>query len=250
MVIGSGAVIRRPIKEEIYDVLHAGILAGQYRAGAWLRQDDIAGRLGVSMTPVREALDLLVSSGLAERVPYKGVRLIEPSPADIIQSYTVRLLLEGFAALEAAPRISADDHAALCKILETAKPLVHLGDLPKERMLSRELHSRIVASTGNRLLHRMYLTALNSFPDWMLYEHLYRQPDLLTESMEREFAEHRGIVEALVIHDTGLAVRRSLDHVKKRGQEISEYLGVSAKDLMASEACVLPLFEAGIPSAS
>ncbi len=51
--------------------------------------------------------------------------------------------------------------------------------MPDERALSRELHSAIVAASGNRLLHRTYLTILNTFPDWMLYEHLYRQPELL-----------------------------------------------------------------------
>ena len=65
---------KRPLKEDIFDVLHEKIISGLYKPGDWLRQDDIATQLGVSMTPVREALDLLVSSGLAERVPYRGVR--------------------------------------------------------------------------------------------------------------------------------------------------------------------------------
>ena len=67
----AGAVQRKPMKEQVYDVLHENILAGRYAAGAWLRQEEIASQLGVSMTPVREALDLLVSSGLAERVPFR-----------------------------------------------------------------------------------------------------------------------------------------------------------------------------------
>jgi DNA-binding FadR family transcriptional regulator len=70
---------KRPLKEDIFDVLHEKIISGAYKPGDWLRQDDIATQLGVSMTPVREALDLLVSSGLAERVPYRGVRVREIS---------------------------------------------------------------------------------------------------------------------------------------------------------------------------
>jgi DNA-binding GntR family transcriptional regulator len=69
---------RRSLKEEIFDVLHDKIIAGKVGPGEWLRQEDIASQLGVSMTPVREALDLLVSVGLAERVPYRGVRVPQP----------------------------------------------------------------------------------------------------------------------------------------------------------------------------
>jgi len=64
----SELIQKRPLKEDIFDVLHEKIISGKYKPGDWLRQDDIATQLGVSMTPVREGLDLLVSSGLAERV--------------------------------------------------------------------------------------------------------------------------------------------------------------------------------------
>ena len=58
--------------------------------------------MGVSMTPVREALDLLVSTGLAERVPYRGVRVREMSAKDIADAYGLRLILEALTAREAA----------------------------------------------------------------------------------------------------------------------------------------------------
>src|SRR5512143_177381 len=88
------AARRKPLKEEVFDVLHERILAGEYPAGQWLRQEEISSRLGVSMTPVREALDLLVSAGLAERVPYRGVRVFKPDVPEILNSYSMRLLLE------------------------------------------------------------------------------------------------------------------------------------------------------------
>jgi len=80
----------KPLKEEVYDALHRQIIAGKYKPGDWLRQEDIATQMGVSMTPVREALDLLVSTGLAERVPYRGVRVREMSVKDIADAYGLR----------------------------------------------------------------------------------------------------------------------------------------------------------------
>src|SRR5512141_475371 len=88
------SIQKRPLKEDVFDALHEKIVSGKYKPGEWLRQDDIATQLGVSMTPVREALDLLVAAGLAERVPYRGVRVLEPSSREIVDSYGMRLLLE------------------------------------------------------------------------------------------------------------------------------------------------------------
>ena len=78
---------KRPLKEDIFDVLHEKIISGTYKPGDWLRQDDIATQLGVSMTPVRGAFDRLVSAGLAERVPYRGVRVREMSTKDMVEAY-------------------------------------------------------------------------------------------------------------------------------------------------------------------
>src|ERR671920_268765 len=99
-------VQKRPLKEDIFDVLHEKIIAGIYKPGDWLRQEDIATQLGVSMTPVREGLDLLVSAGLAERVPYRGVRVREMSTKHIVEAYGLRLLLEAIIAQEAARNIT------------------------------------------------------------------------------------------------------------------------------------------------
>ena len=107
------AVHRKPMKDEIFDILHQRIIAGQYASGRWLRQEEISSQLGVSMTPVREALDLLVSAGLAERVPYRGVRIIEPSKQEIVDSYGMRLLLESAAVYAAALCISGAQVAKL-----------------------------------------------------------------------------------------------------------------------------------------
>jgi DNA-binding GntR family transcriptional regulator len=235
------ALRRKPLKEEVFDVLHERILAGQYAAGQWLRQEEISSKLGVSMTPVREALDLLVSSGLAERVPYRGVRVLKPAAPEILNAYEMRLLLESSATYAAAVHITPEYLERLCGLLEESKPLVRLEDLPRERALSRDLHSTIVAASGNALLHRIYLTVLNTFPDWMLYEHLFRHPELLGESMRCEYAEHRLVIEALSARQPELAARRAMEHVTNRGGELVKFLGIPAEQVQAAEAAVLPL---------
>src|SRR6185503_5339544 len=138
---------KRPLKEDIFDVLHEKVLAGIYKPGDWLRQDDIATQLGVSMTPVREGLDLLVSAGLAERVPYRGVQVREMSTKDVVEAYGLRLILEAMIAQEAARNISNDQITVLEQMLDEMKKHDTLKKMPEERKLSREFHAAIAEAS-------------------------------------------------------------------------------------------------------
>src|SRR3972149_3850895 len=98
--ISDRELAHKPLKEELFDALHRQIIAGKYGPGDWLRQEEIATQMGVSMTPVREALDLLVAAGIAERVPYRGVRVREMSAKDVADAYGMRLIFEAITARE------------------------------------------------------------------------------------------------------------------------------------------------------
>jgi DNA-binding GntR family transcriptional regulator len=237
----STALHRKPIKDEVFDILHERIIAGRYSAGEWLRQEDIASQLGVSMTPVREALGLLASAGLAERVPYRGVRVLRPSPVEIADSYGMRLLLESAAVSAAAAQISVAQLAKLEAILDEGKCLIKLEELPRQRVLNREFHQGIACASGNGLLAKIYTTVLNTFPDWMLYEYMFRHPELLEDSIREEHAEHRAILEALAAHDPELALRKTVAHILNRGRELEAFLGVARELVAAREAQVAPL---------
>ena len=125
---------KRPLKEDIFDVLHEKIISGLYKPGDWLRQDDIATQLGVSMTPVREALDLLVSSGLAERVPYRGVRVREISAKDVGEAYGLRLVLEAIIAREAARNITRGQVSGLERTIVEMKKHDSLKEMSTARL--------------------------------------------------------------------------------------------------------------------
>ena len=71
----SGPLEKKSLKDEVFELLHRRVVSGEYALGKWLRQGEIANELDVSPTPVREALDQLVAEGLAERIPYRGVRV-------------------------------------------------------------------------------------------------------------------------------------------------------------------------------
>ena len=237
----EGSVVRKKsLKDEVFELLHQRILAGKYLPGDWLRQEEISTQTGVSQTPVREALDLLVSVGLAERVPYRGVRVPEPTTADIIDAYTLRLILESSAAYLAALNVNAEQLEALRNIVEQTRRLVSLEDMSLLRQLNRRFHFQLVAASGNLQLSRLYETAANGFPDWRLYEVMFRHPELLSTSLEREYAEHSAIVEALASRDASRAARRALIHIHNLSGELVQFLNVPEGQLAEREAQIWP----------
>jgi DNA-binding GntR family transcriptional regulator len=225
----------KPLKEEIYDALHRQIIAGKYSPGDWLRQDEIATQMGVSMTPVREALDLLVSTGLAERVPYRGVRVREMSAKDIADAYGLRLILEALTAREAALHITPEQISSLEKIMAEMKKRVKLNEMPQERQLSREFHSLIAEASGNSLLVKLYAVVANAFPDWLLYEAVFRKPELLAGSVTQTYEEHTSIMDALIKGDADKAAQKSFEHVLDSGRWLEEYLNIPAELLREKE---------------
>jgi DNA-binding GntR family transcriptional regulator len=234
---------KRPLKEDIFDVLHEKIISGTYKPGDWLRQDDIATQLGVSMTPVREGLDLLVSAGLAERVPYRGVRVREMSTKDVVEAYGLRLVLEAVIAQEAARNITDEQVQDLERMLEEMKKHDTLKEMPKERKLSREFHAAIAEASKNELLIKLYEVVANAFPDWLLYEALFRNPDLLADSTATTLKEHIAVVEALKKREGAQAAQRSIEHVMDSGKWLEEYLGIPAKLLREKEEQVSSLMK-------
>jgi DNA-binding GntR family transcriptional regulator len=174
---------KRPLKEDIFDVLHEKIISGTYKPGDWLRQEDIATQLGVSMTPVREGLDLLVSSGLAERVPYRGVRVREMSTKDVVEAYGLRLILEAIIAQEAARNITPGQVAGLEIMLDEMKKHDTLKEVSSERKSSREFHSAIAEATKNDLLIKLYAVVANAFLTGC-YTSAFRYPELIATAWQ------------------------------------------------------------------
>lgn len=218
---------KRPLKEDIFEALLEKIISGKYNPGDWLRQEDIASQLGVSMTPVREALDLLAAAGVAERVPYRGVRVPQPSPEEIAESYAMRLLLEKAVNRAAALNREQAHVEALKRIVGQSKKLIRLDDMSASRKLSGDFHSTVAEATRNSTLIRVYKVAANSFPDWMLYQAMYGHPDELEASVKEEYQEHLAIAEAIESRNPELAEQRAKEHIIDIGRQIVLYLGVS-----------------------
>lgn len=227
-LLDSGEPLRkRSLTDEVFDYLSGKIIAGNYTSGDWLRQEDISTSLGVSQTPVREALDRLVATGLAERVPYRGVRVPILKANEIVDAFLLRLLLETNAAHWAAKLILPEEIEALSAIVEETTSLVSLEDMSSLRKLNKHFHTSIVDAARNGLLNKLYEMTTNAFPDWMLYEYMFRHPELLQANLSRELKEHKAIVAALASHDPHSASLEVANHIKNQWTDLKSNLDIS-----------------------
>lgn len=190
---------------EARDLLRRQIIEGELRPRERLVAADLADKLQVSRTPVREALYLLASEGLV--VPAKrGFAVREFTPSEIIEIYEVRAALEGMAARLAAGRATGD---AIEAVLAVGAGTVTLARSARDVLVDKntEFHRAIFAAAGNDRLGR--LNGSNS-------EHFfnYRIADLYTDEESAASVEgHRLIEAALQKRDGDAAERAARDHI-------------------------------------
>ena len=242
-VAENGELLRkRSLTDEVYEYLSGKIIAGKYSSGDWLRQEDISTVLGVSQTPVREALDRLVATGLAERVPYRGVRVPILEPKEIVDAFLLRLILETTGARIAARVILPEEIESLSALVKKTANLITLEDMSVLRHINKQFHIRIVEAARSPLLSKLYEMTTNAFPDWMLYEYMFRHPELLQSSLKSEYSEHKAIVEALSIKDSQAASYQVASHIRNLWHGLQSYLDISDDSVQEIEKQIEAMF--------
>ena len=101
----------------------------------------------------------------------------------------------------------------------------------------------VEAQLENSLLVKLYAVVSNAFPDWLLYEALFRYPELIEDSMLSTYKEHVAIVEALKKGDADRAAQKSIEHVMESGKWLEEYLDIPSELLREKEEQVSPLLK-------
>jgi DNA-binding GntR family transcriptional regulator len=178
--------------------LRREIISGRIPVGSSLRQDHLARELGLSSTPVREALRLLEAEGFVQSIPHHGVRVAERNPNHVFITFELRRHIEGLAAELAATHITDAEIAKLESLLAEMQRLVATGNARDVRGLDVEFHETInYASRMPQLQSMIYY--LWAGLDWSLLE---TDPERLHGSLE----EHRDLLDALRRRD-GTAAR-------------------------------------------
>jgi DNA-binding FadR family transcriptional regulator len=128
-------------------------------------------------------------------------------------------------------------------MLERMKKHNSLKEMADEQKVSREFHAAIAEASKNDLLIKLYAIVANAFPDWLLYEALFRNPGLLAGSTANTLKGHIAIVGALKKRDGEKAAQTSIEHVIESGRWLEEYLSIPAESLREKEMQVSPLLK-------
>jgi DNA-binding GntR family transcriptional regulator len=200
-------ILPSQLERRVYEQLRDEIVAGALRPGEQLVEARIAADLGVSKTPVREALIRLQRDGLVEIEPYRGARVLEPSAEDIREILELRLLIEGQIARDLAERRPADVLAALEGSIGESRA-AHAAGQTQRLLDSLTAFSDILAEAcGNSRMLKL-LVDLRSV---LL---LIGNTSLRAPGREsRSIAEHERILVALRAGDPAAAATATADHI-------------------------------------
>lgn len=153
---------RERLVDGVYESLRQAILNSTVRPGERLKVDSLSEKLGVSLTPVRQAIQQLATEGLVEIKPRSGTFVAQLSAQDIEETFEIRRALECLAAEKAVNNISRRDLRRLRQLLESlGRPLKDGADRTAHEQYNFELHRIIVQASGNKRLAEMY-KALNA----------------------------------------------------------------------------------------
>jgi len=145
------------------------IRRGDYLPGARLRQAAVASDLGLSLTPVREALGELQTQGLVESVQHRGYRVVDPDPGRLAELYAARRVVESAAARAAARRLGGRRLDRLAELLEAMTAAEAAGDRGAMAAADEAFHHTLYAAGGNRYLLDSIAALWDAFPRHALW---------------------------------------------------------------------------------
>lgn len=210
----------KPLRDIVFDTLREAIMDGSLKPGERLMEVQLAQKLGVSRTPVREAIRKLELEGTVTMIPRKGAYVAEVSLKDISEVLEVRAALEGLAATLAAEKMDESGLKLLqekASEFEAAAKDMNRDDLIK---LDVEIHEIIFQSTDNQ-------TLMNLVDGLREQVQRFRISYLSTmQNAEDIIVEHRELIGALLKKDPELARNAAEKHIRQIKQFILSNLDV------------------------
>ena len=196
-----------PLRDVVFKTLREAILKGNLAPGERLMEIQLANQLGVSRTPIREAIRKLELEGLVIMIPRRGAEVARITEKDLKDVLEVRTSLEELAISLACERISDASVEALKEALKNFKAAINGGDVTKIAESDVAFHDIIFAATDNarliqivnNLREQMYRYRLEYLKDYTTHDSLYK--------------EHEEIVAAIADRDKALARKLIVEHI-------------------------------------
>ena len=203
-----------PLRDVVFKTLRQAILTGELKPGERLMEIHLANKLGVSRTPIREAIRQLELEGLVIMVPRKGAQVASITEKSLTDVLEVRLALEKLAVELACKRISYDQKEMLKEKMLEFEQLAGTDDASLIARADVAFHDAIFESTGNMRLGQM----VNNLAEQM---YRYRFEYIKDKSgHEKLVSEHRHIYDAIIKGDIEEATKQISVHIKNQEASI------------------------------
>lgn len=202
--------------DQIADTLEQLVFAGDFQDGERLDEVKLAEQFHVSRTPIREALQVLVSSGMAEQIPRRGVFIRKPGPVELMEMFETMAELEASCGRLAATRISDHDLAALEAANQRCQDAITAEDHDRYYTENETFHQIIYRGAANSFLEKQALQLQNRLRAYRRMQLRFR--GRLVQSM----AEHSQVLSALQTGDAESAANVLRAHVAVQGEKFHQ----------------------------
>ena len=200
----------------VADMLRDMMMTGKLKEGDKVNENELCSTMGISKTPLREALRVLSVEGLIKLVPNRGAFVTQPTYEEIEEMFDVMSLLEGFCASEACEKMRSQDFTHLEKLHSQLEKHYELRDQEGYIRINNQYHSFLQEMAGNRILNQI----INGLRKKIL---LYRFQSLSApERFESSIREHRNLLEALRQRDSPRANLLMQAHLKNQLVALSQ----------------------------
>jgi DNA-binding GntR family transcriptional regulator len=212
------------LKEWVYHTIKKLILDSEYEAGEKLHIESLSAQMGISRTPIREALLRLQNEGFVRAEPRVGFFVQELTRRDLEELFELRELIEGYAARRAARKITDRDSERVQALQAESERAVARGELDVFLRLEIELHDLVIERSENRRLAQL-LEGIKELTA-RARQISVQSPDNVRQSV----AEHRLLVDALSERDARLAEKSMKDHLRAVRRRLLARVAASEDD--------------------
>ncbi len=196
------------LRGKVYDHIREDILNGIYKEHEELKEATLGEKMGVSRTPVREALRQLELEGLVEIIPNKGARVTGITKKDIDDIYQIRYLLEGLSARWATEHVTEEQIEKMEETLYLTEFHAKKGNFGQVYELDSQFHELMYEASGSKMLNHI-------LSDFHMYVTRIRKTSLATANRSKNSTEeHRAILEAIKERNADKAEECAHNHVR------------------------------------
>lgn len=205
---------KKSLRDVVLESLRHAIISGKLKPGQHVKERELAQMMGISTTPIKEALRILSHEGWVETYPRRGTFVSQMVNSSIEELLMLKANLESLAARLAAEKMSDEDMAKLEEQVELMEHLVKERSIERLSQENTKFHRMIRQAAKNPVIYQMIMNV-------EALDQAFRERTLKYEvEVEAGFADHRRVFEAIKERNPELAEKRMKDHITRSAESV------------------------------